>query len=235
MLDFERGSKDNPTGNLILYCNVIGENPVPPGGGIIASNVVVSALKVGDNFPVVTFPPVALPSVYELRAQLEPNIEAYDIIRLPDFELPEKQEEVNAYIQMQMERYNQVVLKYVEYCKKKHSSESKIFFQPVENLSVNDYLELLTVLSSEYRVSDGKAKESVLNKLDQVVEKFSSQHPEYDLVNFKRALRLPGNQGEKLIHLYLQKFNAISTENYEDASKLKKEIEEIETSLSGSL
>ncbi len=232
---FEKGSKSNPTGNLILYCKVIGENPVQPGGGVIASNVVVSFLKLGENYPVVTFPPIALADVEALRNLLEVNWDAYDIIQLPDFEMPEDPNEANAYIQMQMERFNQVVMKYVELCKKKQSS---FVASPVENSTgdgVRDYLEALANLSLEFRKATGLAKEATQLKVDRLMESFSSKHPQYDLHNFRRALNLPGSRGEELVRLYLKKFNAISTENYEDASRIKRQIQEIETSFSSSL
>lgn len=224
---FEKGTKQNPTGNLILYCNVIGENPVQPGGRIIASNVVVSFLKLGDNFPVVTFPPVALPSLDELKKLIDVNLEAYDIARLPDFELPENKEEANRYIQDQMERFNQVVMRYVELCKTKEKKPHNDIDKDIQG--VEGYLEALANLSMEFRKSTGLAREATQLKVDRIVHKFSSNHPQYDLDNFKKALDFPGNQGDELVGLYLKKFNAISLENYEVASNLKRKIVEIET------
>lgn len=228
---FEKGSKANPTGNLILYCNVIGENPVQPGGGVIASNVVVSFLRLGENYPVVTFPPVALPTVEDLRNMLASNMDAYDIIKLPDFDMPESQEAANRYIQEQMDRFNQVVLRYVELCKKRNAKPRLFNPDQLHSQGVEGYLEALAELSLEYRKTSGLAKEATQLKVDRLVEHFSSEHPQYDVDNFRKALHFPGNAGEELIGLYLKKFNAISTENYEDAFMIKKQIEEIETSL----
>jgi hypothetical protein len=228
---FEKGSTQNPTGNLILYCHVNGENPVQPGGRIIASNVVVSFLKLGDNYPVVTFPPVALPTMEDLKAIMNVNLDAYDIVRLPDFELPEEKEAQNRYIQDQMERFNQVVMRYVELCKGREKNPHKDIDENIHG--VEAYLEALADLSMELRKSSGLAREATQLKVDRLVNNFSSSHPQYDVENFRKALDLPGNQGDELIGLYLKKFTAISSENYEDASQFKKKIEEIETSLSG--
>lgn len=227
---FEKGSKQNPTGNLVLYCHVIGENPVQPGGSIIASNVVVSFLKLGDNFPVVTFPPVALPKLEDLRNILDINLEAYDIVKLPDFELPDSKGSVNQYIQDQMDRFNQVVMRYVEFCKGREKRAPAISTTDLVSDGVNGYLEALANLSLEFRNSSGLAREATQLKVDRLVNSFSTDHPQYDVDNFKRALSFPGNQGEELIGLYLKKFNAISVENYEGASQLKKQIDQIETS-----
>jgi hypothetical protein len=224
---FEKGSKQNPSGNLILYCNVNGENPVQPGGRIIASNVVVSFLKLGDNFPVVTFPPIALPSLDDLKKLIDINLEAYDIVRLPDFELPDNKEEANRYIQEQMERFNQVVMRYVDFCKAREKKPVDTFDKEIQG--VDGYLEALANLSMELRKSSGLAREATQLKVDRIVHKFSSSHPQYDVDNFKKALEFPGNQGDELIGLYLKKFNAISVENYEVASNLKRKITEIET------
>lgn len=230
---FEKGSKQNPTGNLILYCNVTGENPVQPGGNVIASNVVVSFLKMGDNYPVVTFPPVSLPGLEDLRNLLEINMDAYDIIRLPDFDMPEGKDAQNRYIQEQMDRFNQVVMKYVEFCKgrERRAKQNRTVDPPASG--VQGYLEALANLSMELRKSTGLAKEATQLKVDRLVQSFSDQHPQYDVDNFAKALQYPGNQGEELIGLYLKKFNAISVENYEEAFQCKRQIEEIETSFSG--
>ncbi|WCL50605.1 hypothetical protein [Leptospira sp. GIMC2001] len=227
---FEKGSKQNPTGNLILYFNVTGENPVQPGGKIIASNVVVSFLKLGDNFPVVTFPPVALPALEDLRNIIGINLDAYDIVKLPDFDLPENKEEANRYIQDQMERFNQYVMKYVEFCKAREKKPMEISEKEIHG--VEGYLEALARLSMELRKSTGLAKEATMMRVDRIASNFSTSHPQYDVENFKRALQFPGHIGDELIGLYLKKFNAISIENYEDASDLKRRIEDIETSLS---
>ncbi|AVQ12030.1 Uncharacterized protein XB16_1700 [Leptospira santarosai] len=226
-MKFEKGSEKNPTGNLIVYCNVFGENPLSPGGKIIASNVVVSFLKIGENFPVVTFPPVSLESYEELKKVISENIEKYDVIKIRDFEMPTSKEASNDYIQERMDQFNSVVIKYVEICKNREIGGGLVNF-PEEESGVREYLDALANLSLKIRRSTGIAREASLIKMDQLVENFSTKHPEFDLDNFKKALFLPGQTGEELIGLYLQKFNAISKENYEDASTLKKKIHDIE-------
>jgi hypothetical protein len=62
----EKGNIENPTGNLILYARVVGENPFEPDHEYIASNVVVSFLRINNSLPVVTFPPVSFKTLEEM-------------------------------------------------------------------------------------------------------------------------------------------------------------------------
>lgn len=222
---FEKGSKNNPAGNLIVYCNVNGENPLQPGGRIIASNVVVSFLKIGDNFPVVTFPPVSLDSMDELRQIISENGDLYDVIKLPDFDMPENKEKANQYIQDRMENFNSLVMKYVDLCKNKERNSQAI----IEGDGIRDYLDALAKLSLQFRKSSGLAREAARMKVDKLVDNFAVRHPQYDLENYKRALSYPGQKGEELAGLYLKKYTAISGEEYEKASVLKQQIQEMES------
>ena len=224
----EKGSKERPTGNLILYCYVIGENPFQPGSEIIASNVVVSFLKINDNFPVVTFPPVSFQSIDELKKIIYTYDDLYDLVKLPDFRMPENKELGNQYIQERMEQYNHFVMRYVELCK----NREKLNSTKEESISgVTDYLEILTKLSTQFRTSTGLTKDTTQMKLETLIDKFSNQFPQFDLQNYWKALLFPGSKGEKLTHLYIQKFYAIYNEKYETASDLKKEIQELENEI----
>lgn len=227
-MNFERGSKPNPTGNLIAYCHVFGENPIAPGGKIIASNVVVSFLKIGDNFPVVTFPPVALASKEELMKILSDNIHLYDVVQLPDFQMPEQKENANQYIQERMEQFNAMVMRYVEFCKAKEKKPGNPISDHLD--ASNEPLEALASLSLEFRNTSGIAREATRLKMDRIVDYFHNNHPNLDIDNFKKALVVPGKLGDELVSLYIQKFNAIQIENYEIASDLRKRILEIESS-----
>ncbi len=116
MLEFERGGAENPTGNLLCYCTVEGVNPVQPGGDIIVCNVVVSYVSARSNhFPVVIFPPAALPT----RADLDILIELgdnYDLVRMEDFLVPPGVDE-DEYIRERLESFNRYVMEYVELCR----------------------------------------------------------------------------------------------------------------------
>lgn len=223
----EKGSEKNPTGNLILYSYVIGENPFQPGYAIIASNVVVSFLKVNDNFPVVTFPPVSYHSIDELKKVVAEYGDIHDIIKLPDFIMPEGKENGNRYIQQRMEQYNNIVVKYVELCR--NQEKSGILDSELKGDGVTSYLDALAKLSLQYRTSKGLAKEALKLKVDKLIHRFSTVYPQYDLDNYKIAMMYPGKKGDELASLYIQKFNAISTENYETASILKRRIQELES------
>ncbi|MCB1189377.1 MAG: hypothetical protein H7A23_02680 [Leptospiraceae bacterium] len=221
----ERGDIHQPTGNLILYCYVIGDNPFQPDCEIIASNVVVSFLKINDNFPVVTFPPVSFKAVEDLRKIITDNGELYDVVKLPDFEMPYGKETGNRYIQERMEQYNHYVIRYVELCKNKEQNPES----EVKGDGVGDYLNAIVNVSVKYKNSRGLAKEAVKYKMDQLLDNFSYTHPQYDLENFRNALYTMGDRGDELALLYVQKFNAISEELYEEASVIHKKIQHLES------
>lgn len=220
----EKGSEKNPTGNLILYSFVKGENPFQPGGKVIASNVVVSYLKINDNFPVVTFPPVSYKNIDDLKQIILESGDIHDVARLPDFEIPPGKDAGNQYIQQRMEQYNGVVMKYVELCK----NQKKTTETEVTGDSIGSYIDALAKLSIQYRSSRGLAREAAKLKVERFISKFSNSYPQFDLENYKNAIMYPGQKGDELASLYIQKFNAISHENYETASMLKKKIDSIE-------
>lgn len=116
MLEFERGSAENPTGNLLCYCTVEGINPVQPGGDIIVCNVVVSYVSARSNhFPVVIFPPAALPARADLDILLALG-DNYDLVRMEDFIVPPDVDE-DDYIRDRLESFNRYVMEYVELCR----------------------------------------------------------------------------------------------------------------------
>lgn len=221
----ERGDVYQPTGNLILYCYVIGENPFQPDCEIIASNVVVSFLKINDNFPVVTFPPISFKKIEDLQKVIMNNGDLYDVVRLPDFEMPYGQDAGNQYIQERMDQYNNYVIRYVELCKNKDENPS----QELQGKTVNDYLNAIVNVSVKYKNSKGLAKEAVKYKMDELLTNFSYTHPQYDLDNFRNALLNLGDKGDEIALLYVRKFNAISEEHYEEASAIHKKIQYLES------
>ena len=220
-MNFEKGSKEHPTGNLIVYSKVIGENPLEPGGKVLASNVVVSFLKTGENFPVVTFPPVSLSSWEELVKIISAHPEKYDIVKISDFYLPEGNEKSNDYIKQRMEQFNQLVMQYVDLCRKAENQ--------AEPEKSGDVLSELARLSIEYTQSSGLAREANRLKVYSFADSFYTSYPQIDVDNFKKALSYPGDNGEQLISLYIRKFEAIMKEDYEVASDLKKKIISLES------
>lgn len=221
----EKGSTSNPTGNLIVYCRVIGENPFQSGCDIIASNVVVSFLKVNESLPVVTFPPVSYPGMEDLQKALAKNIDTYDIAKLPDFIMPEDAERSNRYLQERMEQYNSFVLKYVELCKNKDKDYK--FITPDD---LNQTMNILMEASLQYRNSEGLAREMAKLKIERLTHEISLKNPEFDLENYKNVIyTYQGAKGEELASLYVKKFKAIRFEEYEVASQLKRKILDLET------
>jgi hypothetical protein len=224
----EKGSTAYPTGNLIVYSKVIGENPFHAGYEIIASHIVVSFLKINENMPVVTFPPISFPSLIELQEAISKNMEFYDIAKLPDFIMPEDTEAGNRYLKERMEQYNNFVLRYVELCKNKEKNMTKLNQTVDEN---NNFTYLLEE-SLNYRSSTGLSKEISKQKFEKIIQDISIKYPTLDLENYKNVIySFPGSKGDELASLYLKKFNAIQREDYEKASQLKQKIHDIEAGI----
>lgn len=220
----EKGNIENPTGNLILYARVIGENPFEPDHEYIASNVVVSFLKINNSLPVVTFPPVSFRTLEDLHKAIQVNSDAYDIARLPDFNLPMEKERVGRYLQERMDNFNTFIARYVEYCKQKGMSSQK----NLEN-DFHSYFKELLETSLMYKNSSGLTKEIAKSRVDNLVSEISLKFPTLDVENYKNAIfKYSGNVGDELATLYLKKFQAIYQEDYEIASQLKKRIQELE-------
>jgi len=223
----KKGSRSYPTDNLIVYCRVIGENPFQSGCDIIASNVVVSFLKVNESLPVVTFPPVSYPALEDLQKALAKNIDMYDIAKLPDFIMPEDTERGNRYLQERMEQYNSFVLRYVELCKNKDKSEMKYISD-----DLNQVMNTLMEASLQYRGSEGLAREMAKIKIDNICREIALKNPEFDMENYKKAIySFTGPVGDELASLYVKKFKAIRFEEYEEASQLKRKILDLETNI----
>lgn len=218
----EKGMENYPTGNLVLYCYVRGENPFEADHEIIASNVVVSFIKMGDNFPVVTFPPISYKTIEDLKKVILESGDTHDVAKLPVFELPFNKDEAEKYVQYRMEQYNTAVMRYVDLCRNKEKPEIK--FTGEKDI---DYLMALTNLSYKFRNSKGLGKEAIKTEVDELLQSFSIRYPQYDTENYRLALLYPGEKGEELTSLYLKKFNAISQEKYEEASTYKQKIDSI--------
>ncbi|MCB1142165.1 MAG: hypothetical protein H7A24_08850 [Leptospiraceae bacterium] len=223
----EKGSTSFPTGNLIVYSKVIGENPFQSGCEVIASNIVVSFLKINENMPVVTFPPISFQTMEDLQKTIAKNLEFYDIARLPDFIMPDSPEQGNKYLQERMEQYNSFVMRYVEFCKNREKN-----IQKKENSHDDNSSNLTTLMeaSLNYRTSTGLSKEVSKQKLEKLLEDYSSRFPNLDLENFRKVIyNYSDSIGDELASLYIKKFNAIQNEEYEEASLLKRKIMDIET------
>ena len=227
-MKFEKGNKKEPTGNLIVYCNVIGQDDVEIEDKIIVVNIVVSMLKLQGGNPVVSFPPVPLKDETELVGIISRHIDKYDIIKLPDFELPNSGKKIRNYFKKRMKELNQIALEYVSFCNNFEEKKKEETIAESLNFQMNDYISNLANLSLGFRKFKGLTKQVTLMQVENLIEKFSQKYPQFDLDNFQKALSKPGTKGEQLITLYLQKFKAISNKNYEQASYLNKQIINIE-------
>jgi len=136
-MKLEKGDIKRPTGNLIVYGDVIGENPFQDGAKIIAANVFVSYLNHGDSLPVVSFPPVPIVTKRLLMKII--NQGNYDLFKMDNFESPEDPGLANKYIKGKLREFNDIVSKYVEKCSvylsKLEKGKIKSFYFPEGSIS----------------------------------------------------------------------------------------------------
>lgn len=226
MLEFIKGSKEQPSGNLIAWCRVFGTNPVQEGAEFIVCNIMVSFLDAHEqNFPVVVFPPIGADDSEDLNklCNVRPD---YDIIQLPDFEIPDKMKE-GEYIEERLEDLNQIVVDYVEMCRDTYKF---------------DGTQITTKKGKSKRISRNSLisdEEKTLNRLEETLSSPDKSHhelpgvlnyiqktyPRYDVQNLKKVLK---NRNPDLNELYIRKFRAIFHEEYEEAANLQKEIRELD-------
>ena len=242
MLEFVRGNPESPTGNLIAYCNVHGDNPVEPEARYIACNVVVSFLGAEDrSFPVVIFPPVGVRDRSELK-ELLTRRKYYDIIRIEDYRLPPGHDE-NQYVKERLDAFNETVMEYVELCKdnidaRKEDRLLEMELDPGNSLSDEERtlnrLEATIQASSvntEGSTEGSSARtmelpRSTSTELTEILRYIRKTYPRYDVHNLERSLKL---SNQRLNQLYLKKFRAIFHEKYEEAATLQHEIKNLES------
>ena len=195
---------------------------------MILSNIVVSFVSAPNNsFPVVIFPPGPLFNREEFQKLLTLN-QAYDVIRVPDFEIPEGTAEAD-YVKERLEHLNQCVLEYVELCRRRVDTLLERAPVPAEINDIDsvepDEDGALRVLTDNLdRAERGETiAEQDLRSALQVLY----SHPQYDVERFEAALRQP--ETLPIARLYVQKYHAVREEEYEKAAGLKARIEELES------
>ncbi len=196
---------------------------------MILSNVVVSFVSAPNNsFPVVIFPPGPVFSRDEFQRLLSLN-KTYDVIRIPDFEIPDGTTE-DDYVKQRLEHLNQCVLEYVELCRrhvetlleKSASEEGEVV--EVE-LPEPDEADALRVL--EANLIRAERGEDILEQELTSALRVLHTRPEYDVERFEAAFRSPDTL--PIARLYVQKYQAVKAEQYEQAAGLKARIQELES------
>lgn len=231
-MKFEVGNPEEPTGNLVLYTNVLGQNPIEPGARIIAAHIVVSLIASPENIPAVTFPPLAFKEKDDLMAHLE-LIPAYDLYRMPDFQLPQEPDAAGDYINKRLDKVNDYVKEYVDICSTfmaEAGSKPRVRPPAPDNIpEALDYMEKLSrkVLNTfKYGQSDNE----LLKKFEEYISEFENSHPEYPIYRLNRLVTNPTREAEKLLHLNFEQYRAILFENYEKAEQIHRDIQAMEQS-----
>ena len=236
MLEFLKGNPDSPSGNLIVFCDVIGKNPINPDGKIIVSNVVVSFISASSNsYPVVIFPPDSLETREELDLLISLN-DSYDVIQLPDFELPDDQKE-SVYLKERMEQLNQCVVEYVEFCRQyiegfmEEGVPTRELPAPVSEKEAPTEKSALDALQAFLLQKDRRAPlEEIEGQFKDAIHFLKINYPKYDVDKFAEVAYKPGRLAKNLARLYLEKYKAVFDEQYETAARLKNRIARLEHS-----
>ena len=231
-MNFDVGDKSNPTGNLIIYCEVVGQNPVKADCKIISSNIFVSFLNIGENLPAITFPPVAYETFAGFKTHLK-VIEKYDLIKIPLFQFPDHADKAQKYINQRLQEVNEIVKDYVYICAKFAKSFFKNLTEEPDEDSTDleklDYLEKMTL--NYLADSSSSLNDEKYIDFGSLFNSFIGNKPQYPLHSLMNFVQLADSRVPKLVSLLFRQSKAIYHENYEEAKTLQPAIEELSTEL----
>ncbi|RME91425.1 MAG: hypothetical protein D6767_05245 [Candidatus Hydrogenedentota bacterium] len=229
-MEFEKGDKGKPSGHLILYTHVRGINPLDPDAKIIAAHVVVSLISDSENIPAVTFPPTPYKDKRNMLKILQ-RLPAYELYRMPDFEMPPEPDAAGEYINERLEQVNDLVKDYVEICARfMRNFQPKNIQELPQPENITESIQFLEEISKKLRktILYGKPDTELENLFQTFVDTFEKHHPEYPAHRLKALVFNPSEKADKLIRLNLEQFKAISTENYEKAEQIRQNILDLE-------
>ena len=225
-MKFVKGNKNQPSGNLLIFCHVIGQNPIAQDARIIAANIFVSFLTKDDNLPAITFPPVAFKDEVEFNAFASRHPE-YDVVQIDTFQFPPDPEKAQEYVNERLQKVNDLVKEYVEFC------GAFLLNQPVEAEP-----EELTDVLEKIRYIEQVAEEAI-DEPEKLQEKnryetflkffdlFVKVHPQYPIHNRVNYMHRKDDESRKLVSLFIQQSKAIYFEDYEEAKNLQNEIADL--------
>lgn len=231
MLKFQLGDPAQPTGNLLVYCLVQGENPIQSGDQVLACHVAVSFVGAQDsNFPVVIFPPISAADLNELEA-LAARDDRLDIVATEDYVAPSEDERED-YMRRRMEQLNELVLAYVELCRNRFEKQSPAPTQRrLSRPPAPPALPEPQIPDTEGRLIEelekalsSPAEQSLKRELDRVLRNATRRFPQFDTDNLLRDVE---RGGRPLAELYLEKFRAIVAERYEEAATIQTRIQKL--------
>jgi hypothetical protein len=226
-MELEFGDRENPTGNAIIYWRLKGNRKIFDDAEIVASNFVISPLQNKNETLMVNFPPVLLESQDELFAIVENN--NIDLIRGSDIVVPEEVNDFYKFYKKQIKKYNSILQEYLlAYKEKKRVNVSMMSLPQLINQAdaIMRRIRRLVRKGSEQE----RIKEEI-DKLREIQHYFDMEMKGFDLKGIIHILDRPSMTVDQLVDLYKQKFLAIFLEDYEKASALKSEIQDLERNL----
>ncbi len=133
-MKYIKGNSKSPTGILVAFSEVKGENPIEPNAKILAVQVVVSPLSAHQyNYPVVVFPVSAFSDKNHFFKIID-FIGNCDVIQLPDFQIPKNQSD-EEYLKERMKMLNEIIQDYVDHYQRKYANTIN-----EQDLAIFDYL-----------------------------------------------------------------------------------------------
>jgi len=231
MQPFIRGDQHAPTGVLVAFAEVRGQNPLDPDGKFIAVHVSVSALSAHiSHYPVVVFPPSSFRSRHDLDQVVE-FIGNVDLIELEPFDDSTGASE-DEYLQSRMDDFNRIVQEYVDLFQKRYSVMAK-----EAGIDLTSYSSITEILgdgedmpldlrSSLNELENLLEKKATIDQYRSVIGYIRSHHPELDVWNFEQLVR---SSKLEVAALYVKKFKAIAEERYEAAAFYQNRILEADT------
>lgn len=236
--ELERGNINELSGNVFVYwmvsTNQEEEEEKEKVNKIVVTNFIVSPLQFEKNTIAATFPPIVFEHREEVLALADKaNI---DVIRMDSVDIPEEGFNFNTFFKKQLGQFNKVVSDYSRIYADNLSSamEGAAPEKASEKENLEHIRELVRDTREAYRLHrNKKLATDMIIQLRRISHVINSPTPKYDIENLIGLLDNPDERVDEVSALYFQKFFAIYTEQYEEAEKLKQEIENIKTRLSG--
>ncbi len=227
MMIMEQGDINNPTGNAIIFWIIKGNNRILKDAEIIASNFIISPLKINNETLMVNFPPILLKNREKLNNVIEKD--NIDLINGGEIFVPDDITDFIDFYKKQIEKYNGMIQEYLLAYKRKKIGKTSVQSLPqLINLAGE-------TMENVRRLVKNKGKKELIEikigKLLEIQDHLNDEMKGFDMNKIIHYIERQDIEVDSLVDLYKRKFIAIFLEDYERADDLNKKIIKIESGL----
>lgn len=228
-LNLEYGNPDHLTGNAFTYWHIRAVSEDEVLDKFVVTNFMVSPLLFNRHTIAATFPPLIFDSKEEFFEIARHA--SIDIIKMEEVTIPREGFNFSRFFKKELSRFNKVVTHYSVLYTQLINEERD---EDVEEEAADEISQLnrLSSLAQEaheaFTIAHNKAQaRDTVIKMRRIAHALNAPNFKYDIENLIALLSVSDERVEELSRLYYRKFLAISGEQYEDAEKLKRKIDQI--------